>query len=320
MKQMRLYVLLLACAAGALAVGCREESRDYRQDMRVFIQRMAAYAEARMPEFIIIPQNGEALAALDDAPDAEPALEYLAAIDGQGREDLLFGYEADNAPTPEAERDWMRAYLLVEEAQGVEVLATDYCHSPEHAAFSYAENERWGFISFAAPSRELDVIPASAPYGAHAGDVSTLAEARNFLYLLNPERYPDRQNYLAALDASDYDVFILDAFHGEDMLTPEETALLKSKPNGARRLVIAYLSIGEAEDYRYYWQSDWRPGDPGWLDHENPNWAGNYKVRYWDANWQAIIFGSENAYLDRILAAGFDGAYLDLVDAYEYFE
>ncbi|MCH7907597.1 MAG: endo alpha-1,4 polygalactosaminidase [Chloroflexi bacterium] len=84
-------------------------------------------------------------------------------------------------------------------------------------------------------------------------------------------------------------------------------------------LVIAYMSIGEAEDYRYYWQDGWKPGDPDWLDSVNPNWEGNFKVRYWDPEWQSIVFGSEQAYLDRILAAGFDGVYLDIIDAYEFF-
>ncbi len=84
-------------------------------------------------------------------------------------------------------------------------------------------------------------------------------------------------------------------------------------------LVIAYMSIGEAEDYRYYWQSDWKPGEPDWLDSVNPDWEGNFKVRYWDPEWQSVVFGGKNAYLDRILAAGFDGVYLDIIDAYEFF-
>jgi cysteinyl-tRNA synthetase len=53
---------------------------------------------------------------------------------------------------------------------------------------------------------------------------------------------------------------------------------------------------------------------------ENRQWKGNYKGDYWDPDWQAIILGGENAYLDKILAAGFDGVYLDIIDAFEYFE
>lgn len=80
------------------------------------------------------------------------------------------------------------------------------------------------------------------------------------------------------------------------------------------------MSIGEAEDYRYYWDESWTVGSPSWLKEENPEWEGNYKVEYWDTNWQAIILGSENAYLDKIIDAGFDGVYLDIIEAFEYFE
>ena len=45
----------------------------------------------------------------------------------------------------------------------------------------------------------------------------------------------------------------------------------------------------------------------------------NYKVRYWDPAWQAILFGTPGeAYLDRILAQGFDGIYLDIIDAFYF--
>ncbi|HPO14200.1 MAG TPA: right-handed parallel beta-helix repeat-containing protein, partial [Candidatus Hydrogenedentes bacterium] len=177
-------------------------------------------------------------------------------------------------------------------------------------------------VSFAADSRELDRIPAypSTPYQMNASSISSLGDAKNMLYLLNAEPFGGRTAYLNAIDATNYDVFIIDLFYDETALSTPEVTQLKSKANGGQRLLLAYMSIGEAEDYRYYWQSSWHPGTPGWLEEENPDWEGNYKVRYWDPGWQAIIFGSANAYLDRILAAGFDGVYLDIIDAYEYFE
>ena len=42
-------------------------------------------------------------------------------------------------------------------------------------------------------------------------------------------------------------------------------------------------------------------------------------MRYWNAEWQDVVFGNDDAYLDRIIAAGFDGVYLDIIDAYEYY-
>jgi len=80
------------------------------------------------------------------------------------------------------------------------------------------------------------------------------------------------------------------------------------------------MSIGEAEDYRFYWNTAWAISPPSWMEAENPDWPGNYKVKYWDPAWQAMIYGNDASYLKKILDAGFDGVYLDIIDAFEYFE
>lgn len=318
-----LLIALLACSATLLTT-CKQgsEPEDYRQAMRDFVMALRAHTDTIEPQFLLIPQNGEELVTTGDGYETPPADDYLAAIDGQGREDLLYGYNADNKPTPEADVAYMQAHLQVAETNGIEALVTDYCWNESYMADSYQENQQWDFISFAAPSRDLDLIPEypPVPHNENEDDITSLSDAHNFLYLLDPEQYETRNAYLAALDATTYDLFIIDAFYDEQMLTAKEVAALQTKPNGARRLVIAYMSIGEAEDYRYYWQEGWKPGNPEFIERENPNWKGNYKVRYWDPAWQAVIFGSADAYVDRILNAGFDGAYLDIIDAYEYFE
>lgn len=79
------------------------------------------------------------------------------------------------------------------------------------------------------------------------------------------------------------------------------------------------MSIGEAEDYRWYWQKQWNSKPPAFLCSENPEWKGNYKVKYWYPDWQTIICG-EDSYLSKIIQADFDGVYLDIIDAFEYFE
>ena len=33
--------------------------------------------------------------------------------------------------------------------------------------------------------------------------------------------------------------------------------MMQRKPDGSRRLVFGYLSVGEAEDYRWYWPRAW---------------------------------------------------------------
>jgi len=45
----------------------------------------------------------------------------------------------------------------------------------------------------------------------------------------------------------------------------EEVAALRAGPAGPRP-VLAYLSIGQAEDYRFYWEPAWRTAPPEWLE------------------------------------------------------
>ena len=324
-------ILALAALLGAAACapGWQGEVRDFRQDMRNLVASISAYARAESPGFVVIPQNGHELITADGEPDGTLELEYLAAIDGVGREDLFYGWAADDVETPAAERDLMLAFMDVALANGVRPLVTDYCWTPSTVDDSYALNEARGYLSFAAPRRELDVVPEypSEPPSAGAADVASLAEANSFLYLLNPDAtaWPTKAAYLDALGATRYDILIVDLFF-EDAegaiiaLSSDDLASIRTKPGGGRRLLVCYLSIGEAEDYRYYWDSSWDASPPAWLAEENPLWPGNHKVEYWDPAWQAILYGSEDSYLDRIIAAGFDGVYLDIIDAYEYFE
>ncbi len=120
--------------------------------------------------------------------------------------------------------------------------------------------------------------------------------------------------------ASPYDLMVVDYSRdgsGEQAFTRADVATMQRKQDGGTRIVLAYLSIGEAEDYRFYWQRNWLSAPPAWLGSENPDWPGNYTVRYWDPGWQSLILGSPGAYLDDIIAAGFDGIYLDRIDAFD---
>ena len=295
---------------------------NYRQDMRDFVQGISAYAKGIKPNFIIIPQNGHELLTKNGEETGTLALAYLDAIDGVGREDLFYGYDDDDAATPALEGDHMVSFLEIAEKSGIEVLVTDYCSTQSFVDDSYYQNAARGYISFAAGQRELDNIPdyPENPYRVHASDVTSLREAKNFLYLINPGSFPSRDAFLHAVRETNYDIVIIDLFYEDTVLNASEVASLKTKANGGSRLIIAYMSIGEAEDYRYYWQREWETDPPSWLAEENPEWPGNYKVQYWNKDWQNIIYGKDNSYLKKILDVGFDGVYLDIVDAFEYFE
>jgi cysteinyl-tRNA synthetase len=290
--------------------------------MRNFVIGLSEYAEKQHPGFLIIPQNGQELITLNGESNGIIQLKYIQSIDGSGREDLFYGYNSDDFLTPVAEKNHMLGLCTRCQESGVVVLVIDYCSTPSNIDSSYSWNFQNKFISFAAPERNLNIIPEYPlkPFNENSSPMESIHSVRNFLYLINSENYETKEDFIKAVSATWYDLVIIDLFHFEEAFTSQEIEHLKIKPNGNKRYVVCYLSVGEAEDYRYYWQSDWKMNKPEWLETENPDWAGNYKVQYWDSAWQHIIFGKPDSYLEKIIDAGFDGAYLDLVDAFEYFE
>jgi endo-alpha-1,4-polygalactosaminidase (GH114 family) len=171
-----------------------------------------------------------------------------------------------------------------------------------------------------------------------------------------------REIWLQELRASNYDVIYIDSFYNhrampdnQTPLTPDEVNSLKYKANGGRRQIIAYLSIGSAEQNRWYCQDDWTEQDPQNLNSPRvmkrgyisggvytpsatgvPVWladgyGGGYSeeaiVQWWHPEWRDIIVrgnskytqkggGGNKASIDRIIDQGFDGVYLDNVGIY----
>lgn len=129
-------------------------------------------------------------------------------------------------------------------------------------------------------------------------------------------------NIFDELDDLRTDVLVIDhAEHGDagSVYTSAEITGLKQSTSAK---VLSYLSVGEAEDYRWYFEEAWidASGDglseeaPDWISCENENWEGNYPVRYWEEAWQQILL----SYVDMIQEAGFDGVFLDVIDVFEF--
>ncbi|MBU5316158.1 endo alpha-1,4 polygalactosaminidase [Clostridium bornimense] len=296
------------------------ENIDYRYSMREFVKKISDYSKEKNDKFIVIQQNAE-----DILPSkSDEREEYLKGIDGIGREDVNYGYDEDNKETDKEIKKEMIKNLNVFRDNGKKVLAVDYCYDKEKMLNSYKDNEKYGYISFAADERNLNNIPKfpESIYNENSNDIETLDDAKNFLYLINPEKYQDKKDFINEINETNYDVVIIDAFFNSDIekYTKEEINSMKHKKNGGKRLIISYMSIGECEDYRFYWNEEWKSNKPKWLEYENNDWSGNYIVKYWNKQWQDIIVGKKDSYIDKILDMNFDGVYLDIVDGYYNFE
>jgi cysteinyl-tRNA synthetase len=323
LKTITLVSLLLTFSSCSKDENNSDNETEFKQKMREFVIGISQYSKAIKPNFLIIPQNGIELVSDNGDVSGQPHTAYLNAIDANGQEDLFYGYDNDDQATSTTDNTYLKGLLNISKSAGNTILVTDYCSTHSKMTNSYLENLNAGYISFAANQRELNNIP-NFPTPIHQENntvVTNLSQVKNFLYLINPTNYPSKSAFITAVTATNYDLLIMDLFFKDGtQFTNSEITQLKNKANGGKRLVISYMSIGEAENYRYYWQTSWNTNKPNWLDAENPNWAGNYKVKYWITEWQSIIYGNDNSYLKKIVDTNFDGVYLDIIDAFEYYE
>lgn len=170
------------------------------------------------------------------------------------------------------------------------------------------------------------IVLSAQGWAAEESTGRSVVAPQSFAYVLQADAaWKSRPRAVAALAECGRDWIVVDAAYTSEhdgRWRPEDLSTMRAGKPG--RKVIAYLSIGEAEDYRAYWKKEWdadrdgRPdaGAPKFLLAENPDWEGNYRVRYWHDEWQTLMLDE----IDRIAKQGFDGLYLDIVDAFETFE
>lgn len=295
---------------------------DYRSAMRDFVIKISRHAKSQNKSFAIITNNGNELITQNGLADGPVATDFANAIDAMAREDLFYGYTKFDEPTPPADTAYMQSYLKVAKKNGLAVLVIDYAKTPAKVDDFYRKSASLDYVPLAHDSVNLDKIPSrpTRPFAENAHAITRLSEAKNLLLLTNPAHFSKKQDFLTTLKNTNFDLIFIDAFFGDAWLTTQDVNALKIKANGGKRPVIAYLSIGEAATHHHFWKTEWNHTHPEWLDEENKNWPGSFKVKYWHPEWQKIILGSADSYLDRIVAAGFDGAFLDIVDAFWHFE
>jgi cysteinyl-tRNA synthetase len=166
-----------------------------------------------------------------------------------------------------------------------------------------------------APDNAGEESPASAVPADKMAVSPSVADVERWLYLIDVNLPPETIDLIAG---SDYDMVVLDFIPSEENNTDYPIAEVVTQLHNADapKLVIAYIDIGEAEDYRTYWRDDWGIGNPEWIAGADPDgWEGNFPVAFWYDGWREIWLG-DDGYLQAIVDAGFDGVYLDWVEAY----
>lgn len=319
----RMFLGLGVLIASTAAFSDSEASAPARYDtaMVELLEELHNYAHQHNPRFQFLANGGSPLYLEIDGNTPQNVAKMLQAVDGQLVESVYYGYDMkDGHKTPPQETEFFLQTLDAAKNGGLPIFVLDYVKDSQQAAEVEQKSLAKGYVPLATPYRGLDGLPPYPPSHFNTDDVKSLDQAKNYLIILNPDKFPSIEDYLASLQNTDYDMLIIDLYAGSRLLTRAEVEKLQHKQNGARRLVIAYMSVGEAETYRQYWQPDWEKNLPDWLAEPNKDWQDNYRVKFWRPEWKHLLYGNPHAYLDEIMAAGFDGAFLDVIDVYQYFQ
>lgn len=341
--KVRIQTIPLNPDKGALAAPIVHDDIDYRELMRKFVQDISSFARKHRRDFTVIAQNGaellgkpmpraadeEAEVDEDTPPPLAPARTYMRAIDGILQEALLFGgpnIEAPqfDKPTSNKRRKHLLRFTELAKANGLKVLVMDYGKDRGTIRRSFRGNAKRGYVSFTAHAAAagLASMPSFArwPYNENPKSVISLKSVRNFLYLRNSAPLGRQDEFAMRLHNTNFDAVIVDVFHGRQPLSKQAVETLKYKKLGARRMVLAYMNIGRAAGYLYYWKPEWREGSPSWIGAPVSSDPDSHVVEFWRAGWQKIITGDTNSYIYGIVAQGFDGVVLGGLESFRAFE
>lgn len=182
-----------------------------------------------------------------------------------------------------------------------------------------ARQTRRAFMGLATAFAGIALVPRPAGTATSVHLVPERQRSRELLSRVEHWGCQYQNTRIRDVAASDLDLVVIDISLDDDrrrFVTPAERAMLQRKPDGGRRLVLGYLCVGETDVNRWYWPRPWRNAPPEWVGPHNPAWPGSRHVRFWNPEWQSMVFRGTDSILDKILKIGFDGALLDRVDAY----
>ena len=117
----------------------------------------------------------------------------------------------------------------------------------------------------------------------------------------------DRLGAVERIVDSPYDLVVIDVVDSVKGMERFDTKGVVRRVREGGRLCLAYLNVGQAEEYR-------RDFDARFVLAADPEgWKGDYVARFWEDEWRALVLRRVDVAIER----GFDGVYLDWVLAFE---
>ncbi len=117
----------------------------------------------------------------------------------------------------------------------------------------------------------------------------------------------------SSISKTNFNIVVVDySYDGSDSKALNATEVEEMKSGG--KIVLAYMNVGYAEEWRFYWN---KIKNATFVGNDDTRWRGEHLILDFD---NPIWENAMHQYVSKIKNAGFDGVYLDGVDAYKSFQ
>ncbi len=128
--------------------------------MEDFVIRLTKHIRAKKPDAAILVQNAEEML---DRPN------YVAAIDGIAKEDLLYGITHKEEPNKKVDVDWSSKLLSTFQKQGKAIFVIEYLTRVDYVRDAKRRLDDMGFVMYMGPRGLASLNTAAADIANYTG-------------------------------------------------------------------------------------------------------------------------------------------------------
>jgi len=191
----------------------------------------------------------------------EEMRQLIQSISAFARGDRPFGM-----PPEEERQQFLLSMTDFAVRRGLKVFTVDYSGNRQTVdeAFKLASARKYVSLVSPVPLADTNALPTypRRPFNENPKSILSLGQVRNYVTIRNSQPFGTEAEFTLKMHDTNYDMVVVEVFHGRRPLSRRAVETLKYKKIGTKRLVLAYMDVGSAAAYHYYWQPGWREGSP----------------------------------------------------------
>lgn len=307
---------------------------NYRNKMRENVLMLANFAKEQRPDFEIMTHDDGELLQKNLWEHHLDGYNEARRTNLKAQDPTFLSKKSDPLPKSTQDEKTIRKYNHAVDAlvynnyfcsnkgekpkNGKKLISIDHCPNEDslNAAIQDSVGSHTLLYAFTDETHAFKDTENQIIINENARNTDNIKDASNIVFILDTSRYKNKESLIEDIRNSNFDITVIPPnFRGKEF-DANEVYSMKFKKNGTTRKIIAALNVSEGDPSEYYWQSNWKIGNPTWLRRPSFVEKDNIITEYWHPQWQEIL----SHYFKIIVDMGFDGAFLTGLENYRYFE